>query len=238
MLRLLPAPWGHASTIRAVATREAACSCGQLTLEADGDPVRISVCHCLACQRRTGSAFGAQARFPAERVRVTGRHAEYVRVADDIGEERRFRFCPECGSTVFYTSDGDADLIAVALGAFADPGFPQPTVSVYESRRHRWLELPGTIERDGVWEELQPLYEAGEYEQVADRGRELVSEHPTYAHLAYNVACCESLAGRTQDAIEHLRLALASAADLRRLAAEDSDLDPLRGEPAFRELMG
>ena len=221
-----------------MAIRHAACSCGQLALEADGDPVRISVCHCLACQRRTGSAFGAQARFPADRVRVTGRHTEYVRLADDIGEERRFRFCPECGSTVFFTSGDDAGLIAVPLGAFADPHFPQPTVSVYESRRHRWLELPDTIERDGVWEELQLLYEAGEYEQVADRGRELVSQHPTYAHLAYNVACCESLAGRPQDAIEHLRLALTQAADLHGLAAEDSDLDPLRGEPAFQELMG
>ena len=220
-----------------MATREAACSCGQLSLEVDGDPVRVSICHCLACQRRTGSAFGAQARFPAEAVRVTGRHAEYVRLADDIGEERRFRFCPECGGTVFFTSGGGADLVAVPLGAFADPEFPPPTVSVYESRRHPWLELADTIERDGVWEELQPLYEAGEYEQVADRGRELVAAHPAYAHLAYNVACCESLAGRTEDAIEHLRLALPRAADLRSLAAEDSDLDPLRGEPAFQELL-
>ena len=61
--------------------REASCSCGQLTLTAEGDPIRISMCHCLACQRRTGSAFGIQARFPADRVRVTGRYAEYVRIS-------------------------------------------------------------------------------------------------------------------------------------------------------------
>jgi hypothetical protein len=221
-----------------MASRQAACSCGQLRLEAEGDPVRVSICHCLACQRRTGSAFGAQARFPAERVRVTGGHREYLRLADDDGEERLFRFCPECGGTVFYTTGGAADLIAVPLGAFADPGFPQPTVSVYESRRHPWVELPDTIERDVLWEELRPLYEAGEYEQAADRGRELVDSHPAYAQLAYNVACCESLAGRPDDAIAHLRHALARSGELRGLAAEDSDLDAIRGEPAFRELVG
>lgn len=87
-------------------TREAACSCGQLRLAAEGDPVRVSVCHCLACQRRTGSAFGYQARFPAERVRVAGRSTEYVRTSDE-GEERTFRFCPDRGATVFYALASD-----------------------------------------------------------------------------------------------------------------------------------
>jgi hypothetical protein len=122
--------------------REAACSCGQLTLTVEGDPIRISMCHCLACQRRTGSAFGIQARFPADRVRVTGRYTEYVRVSDE-GEERTLCFCPDCGTTVFWTPVPDA--IAVAIGAFADPAFPPPTVSVYGVRRHPWVSLPDTI---------------------------------------------------------------------------------------------
>jgi hypothetical protein len=124
-----------------VTTREATCSCGQLRLEADGEPVRISMCHCLACQRRTGSVFGAQARFPREQVRVEGRHTDYVRVSDE-GEGRIFHFCPECGSTVFYELDSVPDVYAVPLGAFADPAFPAPRVSVYESRRHFWVAVP------------------------------------------------------------------------------------------------
>jgi hypothetical protein len=123
---------------------EASCSCGQLTLTAEGDPIRISLCHCLACQRRTGSAFGIQARFPADRVRVAGRHAEYVRVSDE-GEERTFRFCPDCGATVFWTLAIVPAAIAVPIGAFADPTFPPPTVSVYGSRRHPWVSLPETV---------------------------------------------------------------------------------------------
>jgi hypothetical protein len=127
--------------------REASCSCGQLTLTAEGDPIRISMCHCLACQRRTGSAFGIQARFPADRVRVSGRYTEYVRISDE-GEERTFRFCPDCGATVFWTLDAVPDAIAVPIGAFADPAFPPPTVSVYGSRRHPWVSLPDTVYDD------------------------------------------------------------------------------------------
>jgi hypothetical protein len=130
-----------------VTAHEAACSCGQLRLTAEGDPIRISICHCLACQRRTGSVFGFQARFPADRVHVVGRHTEYVRVSDS-GEERTFRFCPDCGATVFYTTAPAPDVIAVPVGAFADPSFPPPIVSVYESRRHPWVSVPDEIEHD------------------------------------------------------------------------------------------
>jgi hypothetical protein len=105
------------------------------------------MCHCLACQRRTGSAFGLQARFPADRVRVVGRHSDYVR-ASDWGEERTFHFCPDCGATVFYATATAPDVVAVPVGAFADPFFPPPTVSVYESRRHPWLSVPDAIEHE------------------------------------------------------------------------------------------
>ena len=104
------------------------------------------MCHCLACQRRTGSAFGIQARFPADRVRIAGRYAEYVRISDE-GEERTHCFCPDCGATVFWRLDAVPDAIAVPIGAFADPGFPPPTVSVYGVRRHPWVSLPDTITR-------------------------------------------------------------------------------------------
>src|SRR5919109_667378 len=127
-------------------TREAACSCGQLRLTAEGDPFRISMCHCLACQRRTGSAFAMQARWRADQVHVDGRYTEYLRVSDD-GAEQTFHFCPDCSATVFYTSADTPDAVAVPIGAFADPSFPPPTVSVYESRRHPWFGLPDGIER-------------------------------------------------------------------------------------------
>ena len=126
---------------------EASCSCGQLTLVADGDPVRVSICHCLACQRRTGSAFGVQARYDEDRVRIEGRFTEYERVSDE-GDERIFRFCPDCGSTVFYTYPAAPGVIAVPVGAFADPSFQAPVRSIYENRRHPWVGLPDDLAHD------------------------------------------------------------------------------------------
>jgi hypothetical protein len=127
------------------ATRHAECSCGQLRVAAEGEPVRISICHCLACQRRTGSAFGVQARFRREHVRFEGRASEYVRTADS-GNRSHQAFCPECGSTVYYWLDDAPDLVAIAVGAFADPAFPTPRFSVYESRRHAWAGVPDELE--------------------------------------------------------------------------------------------
>jgi hypothetical protein len=125
--------------------RIASCSCGQLRAEVLGDPIGVSVCHCYACQRRTGSVFGAQASFPRESVAIKGDGTEFVRVGDE-GGRFRFTFCPECGSTVFYVEEGDEQEIAIPVGVFADSRFPAPRVSVYEERRHPWVSLPNDVE--------------------------------------------------------------------------------------------
>lgn len=125
--------------------RTASCSCGQLSLTTAADPVRVSICHCLACQRRTGSVFGAQARFPRDAVAIRGASKQYVRTGDS-GGRATFHFCPECGATVYYLIAGREDTVAVPVGAFADPAFPAPTFSVYEARMHRWVRLPDGVE--------------------------------------------------------------------------------------------
>ena len=125
-------------------SRLATCRCGNLTLRAEGEPLRVSVCHCLDCQRRSGSAFAAQARFPVERVTVEGATREYVRIGAE-GRSATFFFCPQCGSTVFYRRDAESGQVAVALGAFADPGFPPPTTSVFGERQHPWVRLADGI---------------------------------------------------------------------------------------------
>ncbi|MEJ6007243.1 GFA family protein [Paucibacter sp. AS339] len=126
--------------------RIAACSCGQLSVTTRGEPRRVSVCHCLACQRRSGSVFAAQARFPRDAVQIQGESRQYTRTSDD-GNGVVFSFCPQCGATVHYAVEGyDVDNIAIPVGAFADPTFPSPSVSVYEERMHRWVTMPGEME--------------------------------------------------------------------------------------------
>jgi len=132
-------------------SRIASCSCGQLRIEVHGEPRGVGVCHCLECQRRTGTVFAALASFSAP-YQVTGTATEYVR-AGDQGARFRFRFCPICGTTVFHTEEGHERTVGVAVGAFADPGFPPPRVSVYECRRHSWVQLPSiarTYQQDPI----------------------------------------------------------------------------------------
>jgi quercetin dioxygenase-like cupin family protein len=99
---------------------------------------------------------------------------------------------------------------------------------------------PGRVYEPVGWELWAPfgqLYREGRYAEAADQARGAAETHPEYPALLYNVACCESLAGRKADAIEHLRLALERSESVRSYLAGDSDLDPLREEPEFQALL-
>ncbi len=128
-----------------MAERIASCSCGRLTARVSGEPIRVSVCHCLACQLRTGSVFGAQARFLSGDVRISGQSSSFVREADE-GDKLTFHFCPNCGATVYYETEGMEESIGIPVGAFADPTFPAQRFSVYEERMHSWVVMPEKIE--------------------------------------------------------------------------------------------
>ena len=121
-------------------TRTASCACGQLRIACQGEPQKVSLCHCLDCQRRTGSAFGITAFFPRKAVSAEGRDTTCRRNADS-GRAITFHFCPDCGSTVFWEPEFKPEAIAVAVGAFADPGFPAPTQAVWIERAHAWARF-------------------------------------------------------------------------------------------------
>src|SRR6058998_3147597 len=127
--------------INLMTTRRAACSCGQLHLTVEGEPSRIWVCHCLECQRRTGAVISNQARFRREEVTFAGKATAWMRTAES-GNALTFHFCPTCGSTVYWEGEGFPGYVAVAIGNFADPSFPAPTIAVWEESRHPWVSLP------------------------------------------------------------------------------------------------
>jgi hypothetical protein len=159
----------------------------------------------------------------------------------DESEENEELYLVQQGRAVF---ELDGERLDAPAGTFV---FARPGV-----KRTAFAEEPGTTivavggtpgkayEPHGweLWAPLRPLYDAGEYAEAADRGRILVEAHPEYADLFYNVACCESLAGRTTDAIDHLRRAINMSERFRPYAKDDSDFDPIRDEPAFKQLIG
>ena len=120
--------------------RIASCVCGRLEAECPENPVSVSLCNCLDCQRRTGSAFGVAAFFERDAVQLRGESTRFARTSES-GHAFSFHFCPNCGTTVFWETELKPDLIAVATGAFADPAFPAPGRSHFDQHRHPWLQF-------------------------------------------------------------------------------------------------
>ena len=178
------------------------------------------------------TAFGTNAWTAAEGDRLMPEHEE-----DEGSEElyvvlrghARFEIdgetvdAPE-GTLVFVRPE-------VTRTAFAEDA--ETTVLAVGSKVGQPYEVGGWE----VWAEFHPAYEAGDYDAVIDSARKTL-ETSGYAAPLYNLACCEALAGRNEDAIGHLRLAFERRPSLRDLAQTDTDLDPLRDETAFRELVG
>jgi hypothetical protein len=146
------------------------------------------------------------------------------------------------GGRAVFEVDGDRVAAPAGTFVFVPPGVKRTAFA--EEPQTTILALGGTpgkaYEPDGweLWAPLNPLYHAGRYAEAADRGRELVAAHPQYTGLLYNLACCESLAGRTADALDHLTRAVERSERSRAYAKDDSDFDPIRDEPAFKELIG
>jgi tetratricopeptide (TPR) repeat protein len=162
---------------------------------------------------------------------------------DEEGEDEEL-YLVHSGRATFELDGKRVDAPAGTF-VFAEPGVKRTAFA--EEPGTTILALGGTpgqaYEPIGweLWGPIRPLYEEGRYAEAADRTKELLAEQgDAYPAILYNLACCESLAGRTDDAIEHLRASLQGpgAEQTRRLAAADTDLDPLRDEPGFKELFG
>jgi len=105
------------------------------------------LCHCLSCQRRTGSLFSIAASYERAEVIVTqGIRSTFTR-GSATGLTVTFHFCPRCGTSVYWEPARTAHLIGVAVGAFAEPNFPPPEQAVWTSERHCWLEMPADMRR-------------------------------------------------------------------------------------------
>jgi tetratricopeptide (TPR) repeat protein len=158
---------------------------------------------------------------------------------DEEGEDEELYFVQ--GGRARFELDGEP--VDAPAGTFV---FARPSV-----KRTAFAEEPGTtilavgatpgrVYEPLGWELWAPfgrLCREGRYAEAADQARDVAAAHPEYPGLLYNIACCESLAGRKDDAIEHLRLAIERSDSVRSYLAEDSDLDPLRDEPEFKALL-
>ncbi len=171
----------------------------------------------------------------------TGREAgdRLINEHDEEGEDEELYFVHR--GRARFEFDGEPVDAPAGTFAFARPGVkrtafaeePGTTILAVGAR-------PGHVYAPSGWELWAPagrLYHEERYAEAADLARELAAAHPEYPGLLYNLACCESLAGRKTDAIEHLRLALEKSEGTLPYLARDSDLDPLREDPEFQALL-
>ncbi len=121
--------------------RTAECHCGRLKIIATGEPDRVYLCHCKACQRRTGTAFHYGTLLADGRCGSRANTKSLERGADS-GSNIRFYFCPNCGSSLYWESDRNPMGCGVAGGAFVDANLPPPASSIFEEDMHAWLGLP------------------------------------------------------------------------------------------------
>lgn len=125
-------------------TRYASCSCGQLSAQVSGDPVRVSICHCLACQRRSGGPFAQQARYPRENVQVSGQSTSYFRAGDE-GGGATFHFARSAAPRCITSRRTWRRSSRFRSAPLPIPAF-RATVSVYEERMHGWVVPPPDAE--------------------------------------------------------------------------------------------
>ena len=125
--------------------RTAQCQCGSLRAVTSGEPLFSYLCHCQCCQRRSGAIVHSGAYYLKTQVQYHGASKIYGRKADS-GFDVRLHFCPECGTTVYWETSKYPDRCGIAVGCFADPAFPPPTMSMYEDYKHPWLSVPTDIE--------------------------------------------------------------------------------------------
>lgn len=124
---------------------KASCQCGQLTVEVPGPTPAVVACHCIACQRRTGSPFGVAAYFAHDQVKVSGTSKRYDRPTA-LGGVFENHFCPDCGTTLYFRGGKNPDVTGVAIGCFVDSHEMAPARSVWEEGRHAWVSIPTALQ--------------------------------------------------------------------------------------------
>ncbi len=146
------------------------CSCGAIRYRLAADPLITHCCHCLNCQRQTGSAFVVNALIESTRFELLTGDPRPVDVPRDDGSTQRVFRCPACQVAVFskYTRP---DVLFVRAGTLDDPGQVAPDVHIYTRSKLPWVTLPEGIPAFSTYYDQEKLWPAASLERLAALGR-------------------------------------------------------------------
>ncbi|HTT30841.1 MAG TPA: GFA family protein [Solirubrobacteraceae bacterium] len=120
---------------------EGGCACGSVRYRLSSEPLFVHCCHCLNCQRQTGSAFVINLLIEAERVEILAAAPQPIDVPRDDGRVHRIFRCPRCQVAVF-SDYGRPGVWFVRAGTLDDPRGVRPDVHIYTRSKVDWLNLP------------------------------------------------------------------------------------------------
>jgi hypothetical protein len=154
--------------------REGGCACGEVRYRLTSDPLFVHCCHCLNCQRQTGSAFVINLLIEADRVEVLAGDPQPVDVSRDDGSKQRIYRCPTCQVAVF-SEYGWPELLFVRGGTLDEPSEVTPDVHIFTKSKLPWITLPESVPAFEVYYDSRALWPAASLERLdairARRGR-------------------------------------------------------------------
>jgi hypothetical protein len=140
------------------------CACGTVRYRLTSEPLFVHCCHCLNCQRQTGSAFVINLLVEAERVEVTG-EPQPVDVPRDDGSAQRIFRCPSCQVAVF-SEYGRPEVRFVRGGTLDDPSAVRPDVHIYTRSKVPWVTLPEGVPAFDIYYDTRKLWPAASLERL------------------------------------------------------------------------
>jgi hypothetical protein len=145
--------------------REGGCSCGAVRYRLTSEPMFVHCCHCLNCQRQTGSAFVINLLIEADRVELLSGEPEPVAVPRDDGSTQRIYRCPACRVAVF-SEYGRPEVRFVRGGTLDDPSTVEPDVHIFTRSKVPWVPLPDSKPAFEVYYDTKTLWPAESLERL------------------------------------------------------------------------
>jgi len=145
--------------------REGGCSCGAVRYRLASEPLFVNCCHCLNCQRQTGSAFVINVLIEADRVELLAGEPVAVDVPRDDGSVQRVYRCPDC-QVALYSEYGSARIHFVRAGTLDDPSTVSPDAHIFTKSKREWVTLPDSVPAFEVYYDSKTLWPAASLERL------------------------------------------------------------------------
>jgi len=146
---------------------EGGCACGEVRYKLGRSPLFVHCCHCLNCQRQTGSAFVINMLIESEQVEGLGREPEPVSVPRSGAKRQQIYRCPDCKTAVWSTY-GSKRVFFVRAGTLDDPSAVEPDVHIYTRSKLPWVTLPASVPSFATYYDTQKLWPQASLERLQE----------------------------------------------------------------------